>query len=49
MKSFGGGGYAALTKLLEKETWVDDKIEAGGVIPTKEKDKNKAGGRGPKS
>lgn len=45
MKSFGGEGYAALTKVLEKETWVDDKVEAGGVIPTKQK----AGGRGSKS
>ncbi|MBI4334756.1 MAG: hypothetical protein HY673_26175 [Chloroflexi bacterium] len=26
MKSFGGEGYAALTKLVEKETWMDDQL-----------------------
>lgn len=26
MKSFGGEGYAALTKLVEKETWVEDTL-----------------------
>jgi hypothetical protein len=46
MKSFGSEGYAALTNVLEKETWVDDKVEAGGIIPTK---KRSAGDRAPES